>query len=58
MSHLKIVDTMPFGTGFPKLPWTCPDCDEEVWSHSKLNFDIMSKIINEKKWLILRGKLK
>ena len=43
----KFVDAIPFGTGFPALPWTCPDCEEEVNSYSELSFDVMSKIIED-----------
>ncbi len=49
----KVVDAMPFGTGFPELPWTCPDCDEEVSNYSELNFDIMSNLVIHKAKVII-----
>ncbi|MEM8674764.1 MAG: hypothetical protein AAGF83_12950 [Cyanobacteria bacterium P01_G01_bin.67] len=35
-------DAMPYGEGFPNLPWKCPHCGEEVDSYDELDFDIMA----------------
>lgn len=31
---------MPFGQGFPDLPWHCPICEDEVTEIIDLRFDI------------------
>ncbi|GBO52510.1 hypothetical protein APA_179 [Pseudanabaena sp. lw0831] len=31
---------IPYGTGFPKLPWHCSLCEEEVEDYSELSFDV------------------
>lgn len=39
---------IPYGQGFPNLPWACPLCQEEVEDYDELSFDIMaiaSKVI-------------
>lgn len=37
-----LLDAIPYGIGFPNLPWTCPECKEEVESYDELSFDIMA----------------
>ena len=37
-----IAGAMPYGEGFPNLPWKCPHCGEEVDSYDELDFDIMA----------------
>ncbi|MFM5985021.1 MAG: hypothetical protein ACKO9I_06810 [Sphaerospermopsis kisseleviana] len=37
------VDAIPYGTGFPDLPWTCPHCENTVESYDELSFDLMAK---------------
>ena len=32
---------IPYGTGFPKLPWHCPLCEDDVEDYSELSFDVM-----------------
>jgi len=32
---------IPYGTGFPKLPWHCSLCEEDVEDYSELSFDVM-----------------
>lgn len=32
---------IPYGTGFPKLPWRCSLCEDEVENYSELSFDVM-----------------
>ncbi len=41
------VDTMRSGDGFPKMPWTCPHCEEEVISSEDLNFDMLAQSIED-----------
>jgi hypothetical protein len=36
-------DAIPYGQGFPNLPWTCPLCEEEVDNYDELLFDIMAQ---------------
>ena len=43
----KVVEAIPFGKGFLKLPWICPDCEEEVSTYSDISFDLMAKIIEK-----------
>lgn len=35
-------DAIPYGEGFPELPWKCPLCCEVVDSYKELNFDIIA----------------
>jgi hypothetical protein len=39
----KPVDAIPYGTGFPDLPWTCPHCESIIESYDELSFDLMAK---------------
>jgi hypothetical protein len=39
------VGSIGFGEGFPPLPWSCPNCEEEVDTYSELNFDLLAKLI-------------
>lgn len=34
---------IPYGTGFPKLPWSCSLCERVVESYDELTFDLMGK---------------
>lgn len=34
--------SIPYGTGFPKLPWACPSCGEVVEDYDELSFDLMA----------------
>lgn len=34
---------IPYGQGFPNLPWTCPLCEEEVDNYDDLLFDLMAE---------------
>jgi hypothetical protein len=36
------VGTLPYGTGFPNLPWTCPNCGSVVEDYHELSFDLMA----------------
>jgi rubredoxin len=36
------VDAIPYGTGFPDLPWTCPHCESILDSYDELSFDMMA----------------
>jgi hypothetical protein len=36
------VGAIPYGTGFPDLPWTCPHCENIVENYDKLSFEIMA----------------
>jgi len=33
---------VPYGTGWPSLPWTCPNCESIVESYDELSFDLMA----------------
>lgn len=33
---------IPYGTGFPDLPWTCPHCKSIVENYDELSFDLMA----------------
>lgn len=35
-------DAIPYGEGFPELPWKCPHCDEAVNSYDELDFDVIA----------------
>jgi len=37
---------IPYGTGFPKLPWHCPLCEKSVDNYAELSFDIMVKALD------------
>jgi len=37
------VDTLPFGAGFPNLPWKCPNCEVIVEDGRELSYDLMAK---------------
>jgi hypothetical protein len=36
------VDAIPYGKGFPDLPWTCPNCDMVLENYDELSFDLMA----------------
>ncbi|MGJ5675104.1 MAG: hypothetical protein ACR9NN_16070 [Nostochopsis sp.] len=36
------VDAIPYGIGFPDLPWICPHCESIVESYDELSFDLMA----------------
>jgi hypothetical protein len=38
--------SIPFGIGFPNLPWTCPNCDDVVQDLTDLRFDLEAEVIN------------
>ena len=35
-------DAIPYGKGFPNLPWKCSHCGEVVDSYDELDFDIIA----------------
>lgn len=35
-------DAIPYGQGFPDLPWHCPLCEEDVEDYDDLLFDVMA----------------
>lgn len=37
------VGAIPYGEGFPNLPWTCPNCEESVDDYDELSFDLMAE---------------
>ncbi|MCP6762364.1 MAG: hypothetical protein NHB32_27265 [Fischerella sp. CENA71] len=37
-----IAGEIPFGQGFPELPWECPLCEESVESYDELSFDFIA----------------
>lgn len=36
------IAALPYGRGFPDIPWSCPHCELEVKSLEELSFDIMA----------------
>jgi hypothetical protein len=36
------VGAIPFGEGYPRLPFYCEECDSEVNDFSELDFDLMA----------------
>lgn len=36
------VGVIPYGIGFPDLPWICPQCESIVESYDELSFDLMA----------------
>jgi hypothetical protein len=36
---------IPYGKGFPNLPWSCPQCEEKVNNFDDLSFDIMAQLL-------------
>jgi len=36
------VGAIPYGKGFPDLPWTCPNCDMVLENYDELSFDLMA----------------
>lgn len=37
------VEAIPYGKGFPNLPWVCPHCEEVVEDFKNLSFDVLAK---------------
>jgi hypothetical protein len=35
----EFVDAIPFGIGFPNLPYVCPNCEKVIESYKELSFD-------------------
>lgn len=38
-----IAGKVPFGRGYPPLPWACPLCEQEVESYDELLFDVIAR---------------
>lgn len=38
------VEFLPFGAGFPTLPWHCPNCEELVEQLEDLTFDVQAHV--------------
>ncbi len=36
------VTSIPFGIGFPPLPWTCPECGAILNSYDEMTFDLLA----------------
>ena len=34
---------IPYGKGFPDLPWVCPLCEKIVEDYNELSFDVMAQ---------------
>ncbi|NEQ66725.1 MAG: hypothetical protein F6K21_14700 [Symploca sp. SIO2D2] len=34
---------IPYGQGFPDLPWECPLCEEVIDDYDELSFDVMAE---------------
>ena len=41
------VGAVPFGEGFPPLPWRCPLCEEFVLTYEELQFDLEIIMIDD-----------
>lgn len=37
---------IPFGKGFPDLPWICPLCEKVVEDEKELSFDVMAQSLD------------
>jgi rubredoxin len=42
---------IPFGKGFPDLPWVCPSCESRVEDYNELSFDIMAHFTQKVKFI-------
>ncbi len=40
------VGAKPYGSGFPRLPWTCPQCECEVTDPDELSYDFMAFFVH------------
>jgi hypothetical protein len=40
------IGSRPFGTGFPPLPWDCPECGKVIESLDEMSFDSMAIVSN------------
>lgn len=38
------VGAIPFGEGYPRLPFYCEECDSDINDYSELDFDLMAII--------------
>jgi hypothetical protein len=36
------VGSIPFGIGFPALPWVCPECGKSIDDYDEMSFDIIA----------------
>lgn len=36
------VGSIPFGIGFPPLPWVCPECEQTIENYDEMSFDLMA----------------
>ena len=36
------IDAIPFGKGFPNLPWICPNCGTSVDNYDELSFNFIA----------------
>jgi hypothetical protein len=36
------VGSIPFGKGFPPLPWVCPECGQTIENYDEMSFDLMA----------------
>ncbi len=41
---LPHISESPFLDGYPKLPWYCDECEEEVESYDELEFDYVARL--------------
>jgi hypothetical protein len=39
------VGSVPYGAGFPQLPWACPLCERTLTSYEELRFDLEAIIV-------------
>jgi hypothetical protein len=40
------VGSIPFGIGFPPLPWNCPECGKVIEDRDEMSFDLMAIVSN------------
>ncbi|MEA5553803.1 hypothetical protein VB713_22965 [Anabaena cylindrica UHCC 0172] len=38
---------IPFGQGFPNLPWFCPLCEKSVHDYNELSYDLMAHFMQQ-----------
>jgi hypothetical protein len=36
---------IPYGDGFPSLPWHCPLCEKDVENPDELSYDLLAKVL-------------
>lgn len=42
---------IPFGQGFPNLPWVCPLCEKSVHDYNELSYDFMAHFMQQREFV-------